>query len=102
MYSGRKESVRFTAAGLYQQIPLCSGGNTPAKTNYVGPFPMNVNTSGFTDGVHGAVSNAGETLTEAERCLHATSFEVHSWLGLFGQIRFLWIFFKERGELNPF
>lgn len=84
MYSARKERVWFTAPGSYQQIPLCSGGGgagggeKTARTNSVGSFPVNVNTSGHVDGDCAAVSNAGEIPTEAERYIDARSFEVHS------------------------
>lgn len=86
LYSAREERVWFTAPGSYQQIPLCSGGKKikTARTNYVGPFPVNVNTSGHVDGDRAAVSNAGEIPTEAERYIDARSFEVHSQLRLLG------------------
>lgn len=80
MYSARVERVWFTALGSYQQIPLCSGGEKikTARTNSVGPFPVNVNTSGHVDGDGAAVGNAGEIPTKAERYIDARSFEVHS------------------------
>lgn len=49
-------------------------GKKNSKTKCVSLFPMSVNTSGHIDGDHGAWSNAGETITEAARNIHARSF----------------------------
>ena len=69
-------------------------GKKNSKTKCVSLFPMSVNTSGHIDGDHGAWSNAGETITEAARNIHARSFggSTASW-GCLGDLIFVAFFF---------